>query len=179
MKLYIARHGQTEWNAKNLLCGRTDLPLNVIGEKQAEQLAERMICEGAQPDVIIASPMIRAMQTADIVAARLGVPVEIEPRLIEQHYGRFEGGSIREPEFLAIRQSFAIRYPGGESMLDVAGRVYPLLAELRERRDVRSALLISHGGTIRVMNTYFMDMSNEVFATWRMENAQLLQYDLP
>lgn len=177
MKLYIARHGQTEWNAKNLLCGRTDLPLNTIGEAQAMQLAERMISEGAQPEVIIASPMMRAMQTAEIVAARLGVQVETEPRLIEQDYGRFEGGSIREPEFLAIRQSFAVRYPGGESMLDVAGRVYPFLAELRERKDVRSALLISHGGTIRVLNTYFMDMSNEVFATWRMENVQLLQFD--
>jgi len=178
VKLYVARHGQTEWNAKNLLCGRTELPLNATGEEQADKLAERLIIEGAAPEVIIASPMIRAQQTAGRVAARLGIPVKTEPRLIEQHYGRFEGGSIREPAFLAIRQSFAVRYPGGESMLDVAARVYPLLTELQARRDIRSALLVSHGGTIRVLNTFFMDTDNEAFANWRMENAQLLQYDL-
>ena len=69
MKLLAARHGQTEWNALNKICGTTDLPLNELGMEQAKLLADRV--ENMGIDVIIASTMIRARQTAGVVAERL------------------------------------------------------------------------------------------------------------
>ena len=68
MKLYVARHGETEWNALNKVCGRTDLPLTEKGFQQAEKLAERT--ENLGIDIIIASPMLRARQTAEPTAKR-------------------------------------------------------------------------------------------------------------
>lgn len=178
MELYVARHGETEWNAVERLCGRTDLPLNSRGREQANALAEELLRKNIAVDRIIASPMIRAQQTAEIVAARLGTRVETEARLIEQNYGLYEGGDARNPDFLSNKKQFAFRYPEGESMMQVAGRVYPFLDELKRRGDLHTVLLISHGGTCRVLNTYFEDVTNEAFAKWRMGNAECLHYRL-
>ena len=178
MELYVARHGETEWNAKELLCGRTDLPLNESGKAQAAALAKVIAQEEKRPQVIIASPLTRAQQTAGILAQRLGIAVETDARLIEQNYGIYESNSIREPAFVVNRTQFAVKYPQGESMLQVAQRVYAFLDELKARPDIHSAILVSHGGTCRVLNTYFEDVTNEAFAAWRMQNAQCLRYTL-
>ena len=65
MALYVARHGQTQWNAENRICGRTDLPLNEVGLQQASALAEK--AADCHLDVIVASPMLRARQTAELL----------------------------------------------------------------------------------------------------------------
>ena len=89
MRILVARHGQTQWNALNKVCGRTDLPLTELGHAQARELARKLEHEGI--DLIIASPMIRARQTAQAVADLCGVPVLVDERLIEQNFGIFEG----------------------------------------------------------------------------------------
>ena len=178
MDLYVARHGQTEWNALEKICGRTDLPLNAQGEKQAEALAERLLAVGATIDLIIASPLLRAQQTARRAAERLGVPLETDGRLIEQNYGVYEGQSAFSPDFLSNKRQFARRYPGGESMMQVAARVYAFLDELKTRRDLRGALLVSHTGTCRVLNTYFEDIDNDAFFRWLMDNTEVKHYTL-
>ena len=73
MKIYVARHGQTEWNALNKTCGTTDIPLTELGLRQAEELADKV--ENLGIDLIIASTLIRAQQTAEAVSRRIGVPV--------------------------------------------------------------------------------------------------------
>ncbi len=178
MRLYVARHGQTEWNAREIICGRTDLPLNAQGEAQAQKLADTLSAENACIDRIIASPLKRAQQTAGYVAERLNVPLEIDERLIEQNYGIYEGQSAFAPGFLANKQQFAVRYPGGESMMQVAARIYAFLEELKTRRDLRGVLLVSHGGTCRVLNTYFEDIENDAFFHWLMDNTQVKRYEL-
>lgn len=178
MRLFVARHGETDWNAQQRLCGRTELPLNATGVLQAEQLGKTLLTQGAEIERLIASPMIRAQQTAHIIAQILGVPVETDDRLIEQNYGVFEGGDIHEPAFQENRRQFAVRYPGGESMMQVATRVYAFLEELKTRNELQNVLLVSHGGTCRVLNTYFEDVTNEAFSNWRMQNAQCLRYTL-
>lgn len=178
MELYVARHGETEWNAAERLCGRTDLPLNETGKAQAVALAETLASEAHSIERIIASPMTRAQQTAHIIAERLGVPVETDGRLIEQNYGVYEGGSIQNPDFVINRQQFAYRYPNGESMMQVAYRVYGFLDELKRRDGLQRVLLVSHGGTCRVLHTYFEDETNEEFSRWRMKNAEVRRYTL-
>ena len=176
MKLYVARHGETAWNALNKVCGRTDLPLTEKGFQQAEKLADRT--ENLGIDMIIASPMLRARQTAEPTAKRLGLEILTDDRLIEQNYGIFEGVDRLNPGFLANKRQFAYRYPGGESMMDVAYRVYGLIEELKGKYPDKSVLLVCHGGVCRLIRTYFEDMTNEEFFHYSEENANVRQYCL-
>ena len=95
MKIYVARHGETSWNARNIICGRTDIPLNERGKEQAMLLAERLA--GVSIDRIIASPMIRARQTAETAAEKHGLPIMFDERLIEQNFGIYEGKDRKDP----------------------------------------------------------------------------------
>ena len=176
MKLYVARHGETEWNALNKVCGRTDIPLTPMGCQQAEKLADRV--EKLEIHMIVSSPMGRAMQTAQPAAKRLNLEILTDSRLIEQDYGIFEGVDRRDPGFLANKRQFAYRYPGGESMMDVAHRVYGLLEELKGKYPDRNVLLVCHGGVCRLIRTYFEDMTNEEFFLYSEENANVREYTL-
>ena len=176
MKLFVARHGETEWNALNKVCGRMDLPLTENGLRQAQLLADRT--EKLKIDLIISSPMLRARQTAMPAAQRLGLPVLTDERLIEQNYGIYEGVDRKDPGFLGNKRQFAYRYPGGESMMDVAYRVYALLEELKRDTQSRGVLLVCHGGVCRVIRTYFEPMTNEEYFGYSPDNAFLAEYEL-
>ena len=96
MKLFLTRHGQTDWNTKRCVCGRTEAQLTDLGRAQAAQVGEQAAQAGV--NVILASPMDRAQETAAIIAQKVGGPVLTDPLLIEQDFGTFEGrscGTIR------------------------------------------------------------------------------------
>ena len=174
MKLYVARHGQTQWNLEQKICGRTDLPLTEEGRRQAQILAEK--AKALSLDVIISSPMLRARQTAAAVAAVTGLQVTTDARLIEQDYGIYEGKPRKDPGFLANKRQFATRYPGGESMFDVCSRVYSLINELKEKYLDKNVLLVCHGGVCRLIRSYFEDMTNEEYVNYCEENANIREY---
>lgn len=176
MILYAARHGQTQWNAENKVCGRTDQPLTEQGIAQARQLAEALADKGIQR--IISSPLQRAAHMARIVSERCGAPVEIDARLIEQDYGIYEGVDRKDPGFLENKRHFAWKYPGGESMMQVAHRVYSLLEDIKARYAGQTVLLVCHGGICRVIRTYFIDMTNGEYFHYSPENAQVEAYEL-
>ena len=173
------RHGRTEMNAQDLVCGVTDIPLIELGIQQAKTASENIykkIQNGEIPaiDLIISSPLLRAQQTAQIIASKLNITYKIEESLTEQNYGKMEGCSRFAPDYLAIRSQFAVKYPEGESMLDVAQRVYNFLDEANKKfSDYNHILLVCHGGTIRLINTYFKDFTNQEFADFRAENCQI------
>lgn len=176
MRIYVARHGQTQWNVENKVCGRTDLPLTEKGLAQAEMLGEQV--KDLNLDLIISSPLLRARQTAAPAARMCGIPVLVDDRLIEQDYGIYEGVDRQDPGFLGNKRQFAFRYPGGESMMDVAHRVYGLLEEIRQKHPEKRVLLVCHGGVCRVIRTYFQDMTNEDFFHYSEENAVIREYSL-
>lgn len=176
MRLYAARHGQTGWNAQNRVCGRTDLPLTETGIGQAEKLAE--MAKPLSLDLIISSPMLRARQTSRIVSEACGVPVIVDERLIEQDYGIYEGVDRRDAGFLENKSHFALRYPGGESMMQVAHRVYGLLEDVKKEHDGKAVLLVCHGGVCRIINTFFEDMTNSEFFHYSPDNASIRAYEL-
>jgi len=176
MKLYAARHGQTQWNMENKVCGRTDQPLTETGHAQAQLLAER--AKDLDIDIIISSPMLRARQTAAPTAALHCLPVLVDDRLIEQDYGIYEGISRFDEGFISNKRHFACRYPGGESMMDVAHRVYGLLEEIKEKYAGKNVLLVCHGGVCRVIRTYFEDMTNDEYFHYSEENAAVREYAL-
>ena len=173
------RHGRTQMNAQDLVCGVTDIPLIELGVHQAQDASIQIfdkIQKGEIPpiDLIISSPLLRAQQTAQIIAQKLNLTYQIEQRITEQNYGKMEGCSRFAPDYLAIRSQFAVKYPEGESMLDVAKRVYNFLDEAKSKyAKFNHILLVCHGGTIRLVNTYFRDFTNQEFADFRAENCQI------
>ena len=176
MKLYIARHGETAWNVENRVSGRTDIPLTERGLEQAQLLAKNAMDKGIE--VIIASPLLRARQTAQAVSDAIGVPVEIDERLIELDFGIFEGGPRTDPDFQHTRAQFPTRYPGGESAFRLAHRVYGCLEDVKKMYAGKTVLLVCHGGVCRMVRSYFMDLSNDEYSYYFAPNAELVEYEL-
>ena len=176
MKLYIARHGETLWNAENKVSGRTDVPLSERGLEQARILAEN--ARGKGIDVIIASPLQRARQTAQAVSDAIGVAVQIDERLMELNFGIFEGAPRSDPEFRHTRSQFPTRYPGGESAFDLAYRVYSLLYDVKRDYPDKTVLLVCHGGVCRMVRSFFLDLTNEEYSGYFADNAELVEYEL-
>ena len=161
--VYFARHGETVWNVENKICGMTDSPLTEKGRAQAAQLGEAVKNSGIVLDEILYSPLSR-------------LPARVEPRLREQCFGRFEGTSPRNsPEFTAAKMQFADRYTDGESMLQLAQRIYNLLDELKQ--DDKTYLLVAHNGIARVVESYFHNMTNAEYAAFGIKNCELRKFD--
>lgn len=174
--LYVARHGQTVWNAQNKVCGITDVDLTEQGIEQAKALA--LTVKDKNIDLILSSPLKRAVDTSKIVAQICSIPIQTDERLTEQNYGIYEGVDRKHEDFLNNKRNFAYRYPDGESMMQVAYRVYGLIDEIKTRYTNQNILIISHGGVCRIINTYFRDMTNEEFFNYTLKNAELEQYKL-
>ena len=130
MKLFLTRHGQTDWNTKRCVCGRTEAQLTDLGRAQAAQVGEEAARAGV--NVILASPMDRAQETAAIIAQKVGVPVLTEPLLIEQDFGTFEGRSVDDPEYREKRKSLLWHYPEGESTAQLIHRAYTVIEKVRD-----------------------------------------------
>ena len=161
MKLLVARHGQTVWNAQNKVCGITDVDLTEKGIEQAKELAE--IVRNYNIDIVISSPLKRAVEISKIIADKNDTPLQIEEQLIEQDYGIYEGVDRKTDNFLTNKRNFAYWYPGGESMLQVAYRIYGLIEKLKEQYNGKNILIISHGGVWRIVRAYFGYMTNDEF----------------
>lgn len=174
--LYVARHGQTVWNAENRVCGITDVDLTAKGKEQAKYLAQEVGNKGIE--LIISSPLKRTVETSKIVSDICNIPYEIDERLIEQNYGIYEGVDRKNKEFLNNKRCFVSKYPNGESMMQVAYRIYGLIDEIKCKHKGHNVLLISHGGICRIINTYFHDMTNDEFFNFTLENGKLEAYEM-
>lgn len=176
MKLYVTRHGQTQYNIETRICGRSNVKLTDKGIEQARVLADCM--KGKQVDIILSSPLIRAKTTADIVAEVLGVPVEVDERLAERDYGVIDGTYEGTPGFMEAWVQFGHIYPEGESWLKVVQRVYNFLDDIKEKYKDKSVMVISHGGVCRVINSNFNSLSNDKFFEFNLDNCKVLEYEL-
>ena len=173
--IYFTRHGETVWNVENKICGMTDSPLTARGQQQAQQLGELVRDSGLQIDEILYSPLSRAADTAKAIAAATGLPDRCEPRLREQCFGKYEGTPRDGAEFRISKTHFADRYDGGESMMQLAQRIYNLLDELRQDEN-KTYLLVAHNGIARVVESYFHDMTNEEYSAAGIKNCELVEY---
>ena len=147
-----------------------------MGQQQALRLAESALDKGI--DVILCSPMLRARQTAQAVSDAIGVPIQIDERLIEMDFGTFEGTSRFGEEFQWIRAQMSTRFPGGESGFDVAYRVYSLLYEIKEKYADKTVLLVCHNCVSRAVRSFFMNLSTEEYGNYHAPNAQLVEYEM-
>ena len=176
-KLYYVRHGQSEWNVENKICGSTDVPLTDKGRQQAKESAQNILDAGIKADMILSSPLSRALETAKIISEVTGIPYMAKEELTEQNFGRYEGVSPRsDPEFQLAKQQFINSYDGGESMLKLAQRIYNLLDELKADKD-KIYILVAHNGIARVVKSYFEDMTNEEYAGFGVRNCSVTEFE--
>lgn len=178
MKIIYVRHGETDWNSLSLIQGRTDIPLNENGLKQAE--ATRDLLKDIHIDIIYSSPLSRAMKTAEIINESHHCQIIKDERLLEECYGKLEG-TPRDKGNAAYQEHrvlFATRYPGGESYFDVAHRIYGFLDEMKQKHAGKSILIVAHGGISRLFESYFRDLGNEEFVNHQMDNCSYRVYEI-
>jgi len=142
----LVRHGQTDWNAQRRLQGSTDIPLNDVGRGQARDAVA--VLSGYQWDVIVSSPLSRAAETADLIAAGLDLgPARRVPELTERSFGPAEGLQD-SPELDALRIPGGFR--GAESEDGAARRGLTSLEALAGEFRGRRVLVVAHGSLLRV-----------------------------
>ena len=172
---YFIRHGETVWNVENKICGETDIELTEGGHEQAIETGKKILEQGITADVILASPLERAKETARHISEITGIPVEIEPRLKEQNFGRFESTPRDGAEFHEAKKDMASRYGTGESMLHLAQRIYNLIDDIK--KSDREVILVAHNGIARMVESYFREMNNEEFSSCGIKNCEIKRYD--
>ncbi|PPF78623.1 histidine phosphatase family protein [Subtercola sp. Z020] len=144
--LALVRHGETDWNAERRIQGRSDVPLNDTGRAQVRATAAELNADDW--DFVVCSPLSRARESADILAAELGLEVVREiPELVERHYGLAEG--MQDGDELR-----ALRIPGGfveaETEEAVAVRASLALREIVETSPGSRVIVVAHGTFIRL-----------------------------
>lgn len=168
--LGLLRHGQTDWNIDLRLQGSTDIPLNDTGRAQARLAATTLNREDW--DVIIASPLSRAKDTADIVALELGMNVAIVPELIERSFGVAEG--LDHATWRKLYESQEV-IEGLESLEDLRDRTILLLDLIANEYSGQRVLAVSHGAFIRkaltIVSTGDLPREGE-----RLSNASLNKF---
>jgi uncharacterized phosphatase len=144
MTFAFIRHGQTDWNRDDRLQGSSDIPLNDAGRAQAHEAAE-LLRDGGW-EVVVSSPLVRARETAQIIAADLGIELGPSyPMLIERDYGDMEGDSSSD----AVARYPNRDYPGAETLQSVVARGIAGLTEIAAEYTDRDTIIVCHGTIIR------------------------------
>jgi broad specificity phosphatase PhoE/ribonuclease HI len=174
---HLLRHGQTEHTPERRYSGRNDLPLSRTGRAEAEAAAVRAKELGIE--VVVASPLRRTRETAEIVAATLGLPVQFDKDLVELDFGTLEGLTFEEAAAkhpLAARRfgsDVTVAAPGGESVADVSVRVTRARRRILSEHAGRTVLVISHVTPIKLMLAAGMGVGDEVVHRVFLEAASL------
>ncbi|PZQ86005.1 MAG: histidine phosphatase family protein [Ancylobacter novellus] len=157
-RIFVIRHGETDWNLAGRLQGHHDIPLNDLGREQAAKAGKvvERLSGGSAGLHYVASPLSRAAQTMAILRAELGLPPDAfqrDARFMELAFGRWEGFSWKElrrrdPHALSARRADPWNYvpPGGESYAMLSERVMPAISDLSE-----DSVVVTHGGVVRAM----------------------------
>ncbi len=174
MKLYVVRHCSTVCSEEKIYCGRSDIPLSPRGEAEARALTEK--AESYSFGALFSSPLLRAKETARAVVGERDLPIFFDDRLKERDFGVFEGRSVEAPEGKRYRYSLALRYPGGESNLQVAARVYAFLDEIKKKY-TENLFVVSHGSACRIIRSYFKQMTDEEFYAYSQPNGMIEEYE--
>lgn len=152
-RLAIVRHGQTDWNLEKRIQGSTDIPLNTLGRAQAAETGLNLA--GVPWAAIVSSPLVRAHETARIIAGELDLPAPlVVPELTERHHGEIEGLTFTERQ---LRFPDGSRVPGLESRQAVLDRVLPALERVAADHQGRQVIVVCHGGVIGTLVRYATD----------------------
>lgn len=169
-RLLLIRHGQTTYNATGRMQGHLDTELSEVGYAQARAAAE--LLEDKEITAIVASDLIRARDTADVIGRQLGIEVGVDKRLRETHLGDWQGMTSAEvdeqyPGARALwRHDPTWAPPQGESRVDVARRARPVIDELMRELpdwDEGAVLVVAHGGAISALTCHLLGLEHHQY----------------
>lgn len=173
-RVYLVRHGETDWNAAGRLLSRTDQPLNATGENQAARLADDL--RAIRWDRAFASPLARARRTAELILAGRpdAPPLVLDGRLVEMDFGPYEGWSEEDLEadpVAATRRRDGATLPGMETDAEVECRSRAFFGEVASRPGM--TLVVGHGRMLRIlMATCVLNAPAGAASRLRMRNCR-------
>ena len=179
LRLLLARHGQTDWNALHRYQGHAPVPLNETGRRQAAALGQRLAREGIE--AIYSSDLPRAWMTAQTVAVACNQKVQAEPLLREMDFGAWQGrthAEIHPPRTLGTRgggyqEPLSFAPTGGETLGQLAERVGSALETARRTQQDKTVLWVTHGGPLRTLLCLVLGLGLEQNGQFRTHTASV------
>lgn len=186
-KLILVRHGESEWNAKGLWTGWTDIGLTEKGRQQSRFAGEKL--KGFSIDLAFTSVLIRAKQTLDEIKSVLGidVPTFEDKALNERDYGIYTGKDkweikkqVGDEQFLKIRRSWDYQIPNGESLKQVYERTVPYYRNeiLPKLKDGKNVLISAHGNSLRALTKYLENISDVDIPNLEIEIGEIDLFEI-
>lgn len=183
-RLCVVRHGETDWNVQGILQGWIDVPLNDIGRRQARELAGCHAPLGFA--AVWSSPLIRAAETAGIVAAALGLPPpHLHEGLKERNFGAIQGipkAELAELNPLLLQQILrrnpAAHFEDGETMDEFAERILAAVDEIGARHRGGCALVVVHGWVMDVLTRHIGGLPRRAILNHKRKNGEALWLDV-
>ena len=174
--LLLVRHGHTDAAGKRLTGRAPGVHLNELGRRQAERLVERL--EGVRIDAIVSSPLERCRETAAPLAKARGRAVDVGRAWIEVGYGEWTGRSISQLRRTKLwrRVMFApsnVRFPGGESLLEVQGRAVDATLDIAARHARGTVVVVSHADVIRLLVAHVAGMHADHLQRLSIDTASI------
>ncbi len=177
-RIVAVRHGETDWNRATRIQGHTDIALNETGLWQARRLAHALADTGLS--AVYASDLQRAVQTAQAMAQRAGLPVTTDRDLRERHFGVFEGQTFAEIEQRSPEQALRWRRrdadfgaEGGETLADFYSRCVACATRLAARHPGETIALVAHGGVLDCLYRAATRVGLQAQRTWQIGNASI------
>ncbi len=183
MNIYLTRHGLTEWNVTNKIQGQTDTPLSEDGKKQAEEAREKL--KDTNIDVVISSPLVRAVDTAKIITKGRNLEILTDDRIKERCFGALEGAS-KDLLKKMLKEAFCFgektNVEGMEEFDDLYKRTKEFFEEIKEKYANKDVLIVFHAGNSIAARAYFEGYENkevkEELSSLRLKNCQILKYEI-
>jgi probable phosphoglycerate mutase len=177
-RILAIRHGETAWNVDGRIQGHTDIPLNDKGRWQAARLGAALAHE--QIDIVFASDLQRAFETAQAVARPHGLPVHADAGLRERSFGIFEGWTFAEIEARWPEQSLRWRQrdpgygpEGGENLQQLSARCVGAVTRLAEAHLGQSIAIVAHGGVMDCLYRAATRIDLQAPRSWQLGNASI------
>lgn len=153
--LSLIRHGQTDWNFARRLQGRTDIPLNNTGRRQACDVGRELAASGEHWDVLVSSPLSRARETAEIIGEEVGLKLSRTYNdLIERSFGDIEGYDCSD---MTEEERHAFMAQHGEHTADLVARGVTVLRQIVADYPGQNVMIVSHGSFIRLTAGHIMN----------------------
>ena len=177
-RILAIRHGETAWNVDTRLQGHLDIPLNDVGLRQAQHLAQSLLGRDAI-DAIYASDLSRAHTTALAIAKAVGQTVVQHPGLRERHFGAFQGRTFAEIEVELPEHAWHWRKrtpdwtppDGGESLVTLHQRIVSTVDELAARHPGQQIVMVAHGGVLDILYRAATRLDLQAPRTWDLTNT--------
>ncbi len=177
-RILAIRHGETAWNVDTRLQGHLDIPLNDVGFRQAQNLAQAL-GQSETIDAIYASDLSRAHITAQAIAKATGQTVSTHPGLRERHFGAFQGRTFAEIEVELPEHAWHWRKrtpdwvppDGGESLIALRERIVATVDELAARHPGQQVVMVAHGGVLDILYRAATRLDLLAPRTWELTNT--------